>query len=127
MVYVFIAGKPHPPTFHKVQHSRPLPGLRGQCFKDSGHRLLPHHKDFKHSNSIRTCLRYCRASGFLFMGVQYRHQCFCGNDRPPRSKLAARSSCNHRCSGDKSETCGGDWRLNVYSTKLLSGLAQITI
>ena len=110
---LFLGGlHPRPP---------PLPVFRGECFKDSKHRLLPHHKDFKHTNSIRTCHNYCRNSGFLFMGLQYWHQCFCGNDPPPRSKLAAPSSCKLPCKGDRSEICGGHWRLSVYSTQVAPG------
>ena len=106
---------------HLVQNittttERLLQRLNGECYKDSQHRVLPHQKDFSATNSIKTCLDYCRSKGYLYMGVQYRYQCFCGNKKPSESALASPSTCNHQCSGDKTETCGGDWRLNVYAT-----------
>merc|ERR1711887_435267 len=56
--------------------------------------------------------------GFLFAGVQYGHQCFCGQDAPSMSRRTYSSECDKSCPGDKSLACGGYCRMNVYSTNI---------
>ena len=46
---------------------------------------------------------------------QYAWQCFCGHSIT-QGKRANENTCKSPCKGDKSETCGGTWRLSVYST-----------
>merc|ERR1711970_1110623 len=55
---------------------------------------------------------YCSGQGYSYFGVQFRHECFCGNTAPPRSRLA--TGCNYACPGNNRRTCGGTWRMNVY-------------
>ena len=60
--------------------------------------------------TVGKCKRLC--FGFAYAGVQYSKQCFCGNTAP---SIAAKN-CNMACAGNKKQTCGGDWAMNVYST-----------
>ena len=50
----------------------------------------------------------------MFAGVQFGHECWCGNDAPPQDRIVAKEECNVSCSGDSSLKCGGVWRMNVY-------------
>ena len=89
-------------------------GLNGPCIKDSG-RLFP----FQVANddeglTIEKCKKLCfEDHGYVYAGVQYAHQCFCGNRRPSISP-APQSDCSKPCSGDSSQKCGGTWRMNIY-------------
>lgn len=51
--------------------------------------------------------------GGLFVGVEEGNQCWCsdfvGNEQAEDS-----TDCNLRCSGNKTETCGGKGRINVF-------------
>merc|ERR1712061_877358 len=60
------------------------------------------------------CGKICKHQGFLFAGVQYGQQCWCGNDAPPKDKIVDMAECDFRCSGDSTQRCGGAGRKNVY-------------
>ena len=51
---------------------------------------------------------------FKYTGLQYSKQCFCANDG--FAKYGAYDNCKMPCGGNKDETCGGGWALQVYST-----------
>ena len=58
-------------------------------------------------------LFYVFCQRFLLAGVQWREQCFCGNDG---DKYGAATNCNLPCAGNKQLTCGGGWANSVYKT-----------
>ena len=61
------------------------------------------------------CMNACQAKGYAYAGVEYASQCFCGNAFAAGSVNAnSASECNMQCAGDKTQTCGGSNRLNVY-------------
>ena len=60
------------------------------------------------------CQHYCAGQDFIYSGVQYKTQCFCGNDNPADTSKAPASECNLACSGDSTKMCGGSWRMNIY-------------
>ncbi|XP_054261821.1 uncharacterized protein LOC128985882 [Macrosteles quadrilineatus] len=88
------------------------------CYKDEYRpRTLDLHKtDLEKTNSPRRCLNYCLALGFMFAGVEYQKECFCGNSRPNSTLDVPDSECESVCTGDPSQTCGGGWRVEAYRT-----------
>jgi hypothetical protein len=54
-------------------------------------------------------------NGFRYSGLKYYGVCFCGDmiNGPP----ADESQCKLPCSGDKSQTCGGNQVLSVWEDK----------
>ena len=44
--------------------------------------------------------------------------CLCGNSRPSQSYKVAEADCNMTCPIDEQESCGGQWRMNVYELNL---------
>ena len=97
----------------------------GQCVHDSGpisEKLLPHKENIRRENTPSVCIRYCKNRGFSFAGVQFRHECFCGNSTEAAKHKPCRD-CNYPCPGHDSKICGGNDRMNVYSTD--AGLAPI--
>ena len=90
--------------------------LDGNCYTDSSDRLLKGlEKEDKIGMTPEVCKQICfENNNFQFAGVQYKYQCFCGNNAPPSSKLLPKSECNLPCSGDPSRKCGGVWKMNIY-------------
>ena len=94
----------------------------GNCVRDSPDRLLPINAvpEWNNlggpfpSNTPARCIEACQDQGFLFAGVQYGNECWCGNDAPPEDKIVNMMECNYPCPGDSSQKCGGFWRMNVY-------------
>ena len=61
-----------------------------------------------------SCIEACREMNNIFAGVEAGSECFCGDTVP--TELAPGGDCDHPCEGDISEICGGNWRMNVYTT-----------
>ncbi|XP_032520548.2 xylosyltransferase oxt isoform X1 [Danaus plexippus] len=97
------------------------------CFVDEKKlRLLSgFYGSYANANSPTFCLDICVQAGFLYGGVQYASECFCGDTTPTASSLTADSSCDMKCPGDRSKICGGYLTMNVYETGLDKFVAQI--
>lgn len=57
-------------------------------------------------------------NGFRYAGLKYYGVCYCGGS--VRSEKTDESQCNLPCSGDKSQTCGGDNALSVWEDPTFS-------
>jgi len=90
------------------------------------------------TNSPEACMTACFNAGYLYAGTEVGHECYCGdairsnggaeNRRLvvlPSSLLASPyDSCSTPCSGNPVESCGGSWRMSVYT--LPAGLPAST-
>jgi hypothetical protein len=61
------------------------------------------------------CGQQCQLAGFAVAGVEASHQCCCGHELPTSAVQAPASDCNESCTGDKSEDCGGRFRLWAFN------------
>jgi glucan endo-1,3-alpha-glucosidase len=66
--------------------------------------------------TITSCTSYCSGLGYLYAGVEYGMQCYCGNTYDT-TKAISSSSCNMACAGDSSNICGGNYAINIYQVK----------
>ena len=64
------------------------------------------------NNTVAGCLQACQ--GYLYSGVEYGGECFCGNTLAAGSINATASDCSMTCSNNQTELCGGPSRLNMY-------------
>merc|ERR1711892_595334 len=87
----------------------------GNCVVDDSERLLDDMTTFPDTNTPNVCIESCYLKGYLYAGVQYRSQCFCGDTIPPPSRVVSDEECNGQCTGDENKVCGGTWRMNVFS------------
>merc|ERR1712123_388603 len=87
----------------------------GNCVLDDSERLLDDMTTFPDTNTPNMCIESCYLKGYLYAGVQYRSQCFCGDTIPPPSRVVSDDECNGQCTGDENKVCGGTWRMNVFS------------
>lgn len=92
------------------------------CFKDEKkNRLLSsYYSNYKETNSPKKCIQICLQSGYLYAGVQYSSECFCGNDEPSINFKLPDSKCIMKCPAEQKETCGGYYTMNIYETGIAS-------
>jgi hypothetical protein len=64
------------------------------------------------TNSEESCGNFCSGLGFKYSGAEYANQCFCGNTLPP--ELVRSEGCQYACPGNPTESCGGDYAIQVY-------------
>ncbi|KAE9365269.1 WSC-domain-containing protein [Stipitochalara longipes BDJ] len=83
------------------------------CYTDH-HAARTLHSASTNSDSmtVEFCANFCWR--YLYFGVEYKTQCYCGDSIASTGVLALASTCNTPCQGESSETCGGSWRLNMY-------------
>lgn len=84
----------------------------GCMVDDPNSRALDGGSTQSSTNTVESCTASCAAKGFIFAGVEYGTECWCGNTL--KSTAAPDSECNVRCGGDQWSWCGGGYRLNVY-------------
>jgi len=81
----------------------------------SGVRALPGASGFSLTDmTVDGCSTYCLNSGFLWFGLEYSAECYCGTELNVNSTSVVDTDCNMACSGDAATTCGGSNRLSVY-------------
>jgi len=88
----------------------------GECYLDSNARILPYYvrADYK-GMTTSLCKKLCfEDNNFVYAGVQFSGQCFCGDNRPDFKARSELSGCNMKCPGDSSTYCGASWKMNVY-------------
>ena len=88
------------------------------CYVDSGNRVLPYAVKRDYSMTIEKCIAHCRSFNYVYAGVETGHECWCGNKKPAENLKRHHSECSVTCPGNRSQQCGGVWRINVYSTGL---------
>lgn len=85
------------------------------CYKDSIHsRVLPQRAAPEHDydQTIEICIDACSALGYVFAGLEYGSECWCGNWKPWDEATDGR--CNMACVGNHQERCGGPNGIDVY-------------
>ncbi|OSC96386.1 WSC-domain-containing protein [Trametes coccinea BRFM310] len=67
------------------------------------------------ANTPAACVESCAAQGFGYAGVEFGNECHCGSGLVGTLQNAPASDCNMACSGNGNFSCGGAWRIQVYS------------
>ncbi len=63
--------------------------------------------------TLEACQTFC--SAYTYFGVEYSHECYCGNSLNAGSVAAPATDCSMTCMGASSEYCGAGNRLSVYA------------
>lgn len=68
--------------------------------------------------TVDNCIKKCQEEGYIYAGVQFSGQCFCGDTFPDSQKYPKKdeAECNMPCLNNLEEKCGGFFRNNVYET-----------
>lgn len=83
------------------------------CFRDTSDFDLKGHLERSAQNTPQRCVAVCQARGFAYAGVQYGESCLCGNSY---GRYGASNACNHACTGDRRQACGGFNANSVFAT-----------
>ncbi|XP_063407365.1 C-type lectin domain family 18 member A-like isoform X2 [Mytilus trossulus] len=86
------------------------------CYQDDRTRILPKAVLKDKGMTVKKCQQFCGKKGFKFAGVEYGYECFCGNVLR-KCRKRKESDCKTPCSGNKRQTCGGPWRISIYTGK----------
>ncbi|CAC5410676.1 unnamed protein product [Mytilus coruscus] len=84
------------------------------CYRDDSTRILPKAVLKDKGMTVQKCQQFCGKKGFKFAGVEYGYECFCGNVLR-KCRKRKESDCKMPCSGNKRQTCGGPWRISIYT------------
>ena len=84
--------------------------------------------------TIDVCVAHCERFGYTYAGLWsyfvssvWQERCLCGNYNPGTYQKQAESSCNHPCSGNTSQTCGGSYRMSLYRTRACDHWGQLSL
>ncbi|OAA49482.1 Carbohydrate-binding WSC [Metarhizium rileyi] len=64
--------------------------------------------------AVKNCVNACKAGNYIYAGVEYGGECWCGNKLTAGSVPAPDKDCSMTCNDNSTEYCGGPSRLNVY-------------
>ncbi|CAC5390658.1 unnamed protein product [Mytilus coruscus] len=104
------------PSKKRTSKEKKYPKKRSRyvgCYDDRKPRMM--FKAFlQHSKmTIERCLQFCAKKGTRFAGLEFKYQCFCGNNIEKERKRKE-SECGMPCVGNGQQKCGGVWRISVY-------------
>jgi len=98
------------------------------CYEDHRDRMLRNEKsdektnkkgvrrDFDHTNTPAECANFCK--DYKYFGVESSQECYCGNVMYTEGyDKKDEGNCNYKCPGDKTQRCGGRWKINVYEVR----------
>ncbi|KAM3483607.1 hypothetical protein MY8738_003028 [Beauveria namnaoensis] len=64
--------------------------------------------------TVKSCVDACKAGSYIYAGLEYGGECWCGNALGAGAVVAPLSDCNMLCNDNGTEYCGAGSRLNVY-------------
>ncbi|KAM3512081.1 hypothetical protein MY11210_004278 [Beauveria gryllotalpidicola] len=64
--------------------------------------------------TVKSCVDACKAGSYIYAGLEYGGECWCGNAFAAGAVVAPLSDCNMLCNDNGTEYCGAGSRLNVY-------------
>ena len=64
--------------------------------------------------TVDKCIVMCEDAGYTFAGVEWGEECYCGNNTLSSIQYVDDSECSMPCAGDSSETCGENFRMEIF-------------
>uniref|UniRef100_A0A915B3N6 protein xylosyltransferase n=2 Tax=Parascaris univalens TaxID=6257 RepID=A0A915B3N6_PARUN len=88
------------------------------CFKDtrSARVLSGHLYSLKQINSPHYCVNLCLRAGYMYAGVEYREECFCGDSLRNAPKLSHTECDRFTCPNNNLTKCGGYEAISIFTT-----------
>ncbi|KAI9047948.1 hypothetical protein LZ554_007750 [Drepanopeziza brunnea f. sp. 'monogermtubi'] len=66
------------------------------------------------TRTVASCVSACAASNYIYAGLEYAQECWCGNAFSAGAVPTVITDCNMVCKDNATEYCGAGSRLNVY-------------
>ncbi|OBZ73298.1 putative fungistatic metabolite [Grifola frondosa] len=77
--------------------------------------------------TVESCVAFCAGQSFIYAGVEYAQECWCGNTIANGGTNVTDTDCDSPCTGNPNETCGAGNRLNVYWSGVPPPAPPITV
>lgn len=105
---------PPPPPPHPANN---ITYSAAGCYAEprDGSRALNKSRTAAPDMTPESCFNVCGTSGWLYAGLEYGEECWCGNRLSSAATLVDSSRCNMNCTGDATRTCGGPELLSLYN------------
>ena len=90
------------------------PFVYSGCYEDSGN---PNTLSFRSNNdrdhaTVEDCVALCKGNGYRYAGLEYYGTCYCG--QTVNGGSLSEDQCNFPCTGNSSQTCGGNNKISIY-------------
>lgn len=93
------------------------------CHTDSVNaRTLSEKSEVSYSITLEACASFC--GGYIFFGVEFGRECYCGNSLLAGSTTATDGRCNMQCLGNSVQICGGGNGLSLYEYSAIINLSS---
>jgi glucan endo-1,3-alpha-glucosidase len=84
------------------------------CAVDTSARVLSgYSQEYWYNMTTDDCLTKCEGMGYPFAGTEFGQECYCALTLPTTISYST-TGCNMNCGGDSTETCGGNWFIELY-------------
>jgi hypothetical protein len=85
------------------------------CMQEVSGRALTGKMVSESDMTIEKCTGICGAGGFVYAGLEYGQECFCGNTLDNGASISSVSGeCKMPCAGNSAQICGGPNAINLY-------------
>ncbi|KAL4930445.1 DUF1996 and WSC domain-containing protein [Aspergillus undulatus] len=88
------------------------------CARDNvdDQRVLSESSSTGDDMTVQKCIQTCRENGYIYAGLEYARECYCGNsiEESKMPKAEPMGKCLSKCSGDESQNCGGYAYIGLY-------------
>lgn len=102
------------------------PFVYSGCFQDGNPAALSFRSDEdSQTMTVEKCMAECKGNGYRYAGLEYYGVCFCGNT--VAGAQLDESECSFPCTGDNSQTCGGNNQLSVYQDPTFLPIDEVTV
>ena len=64
--------------------------------------------------TVENCVSFCDGKDFIYAGLEYYQECYCGNYILNGGAETTASDCSFPCTGNSAEICGAGNRLSMY-------------
>jgi hypothetical protein len=82
------------------------------CYSDKSGKTLNEKTITSLVMTVQVCAAFC--AEFLYFGLEYSSECYCGTNLNALSNVVGSSQCSMACKGSNSQYCGGPARMQVY-------------
>eukprot|EP01126_Amoeba_proteus_P045003 TRINITY_DN5024_c0_g4_i1.p1 TRINITY_DN5024_c0_g4~~TRINITY_DN5024_c0_g4_i1.p1 ORF type:complete len:239 (+),score=18.48 TRINITY_DN5024_c0_g4_i1:56-772(+) len=86
------------------------------CYVDDNNRILGStNQNSMDGNNNEWCAQLCHQQQMRLAGTEFGNECYCGNSIRNGATKAPSTECNMPCTGYHNETCGGTWRISIFT------------
>ena len=98
------------------------------CFEDNHNpQALTYRSSMSSQNmTVEKCVAECKGNGYRYAGLEYYGECYCGATVNGKQAVDP-TKCWTKCTGNSSQTCGGNDHLSIYQDPSFPVSDDVTI